>query len=89
MATKRTPVHREIRRQFTPEILDVFRRLRDAEYFSNAWWLEHGTLHRQLGCKLWQWPCVEPPGVERNYVVQPEALALWAELEQAAWESEE
>lgn len=83
MSTKRVPLHREHRRQFTPEALATFSRLRGATYYSDEWWSAHNELHRQLGAKLWEWPCVEPPGVDR----EPEAVALWGELEWALRES--
>jgi hypothetical protein len=83
MTTKRMPIHRELRQQFTPAVLAAFRDLRDAPPGSDAWWRLHNHLHRLVGAKLWEWPCVEPPDAERNYEVQPEAVALWAELEQA------
>ena len=83
MSTKRVPLHREHRRQFTPEALATFSRLRGATYYSDEWWSAHNELHRQLGAKLWEWPCVEPPGVD----AEAEAVALWRELEWALRES--
>ena len=83
MPTKRTPIRRERRQQFTPEVLSAFSRLRGATYYSPEWWSAHGELHRRLGAKLWEWPCVEPPGVD----AEAEAVALWRELEWALRES--
>lgn len=82
MPTKRTPIHRHTRRQITPEALRLFRQLRAAET-QEKWWAAHNALHRELGCKPWQWPCVASPAWNDNGV-RPEALALWAELEAAS-----
>ena len=83
MSTKRVPLHREHRRQFTPEALATFSRLRGTTYYSDEWWSAHNELHRQLGAKLWEWPCGEPPGVD----AEAEAVALWRELELALKEA--
>ena len=83
MGTKRTPIARDHRRSFTPLALDLFRRLKAAGD-NDEWWDIHNALRDVLQCRPWEWPCVEEPGVERNYEPRPEALALWAALEEAS-----
>jgi hypothetical protein len=83
VGTKRTPVNRDHRRSFTPQALDLFRKLKAAKAAprSGEWWDIHWLLHQELRCKPWEWPCVEEPNIERNYEPRPEALALWTALE--------
>lgn len=83
MGTKRTPFNRAMRRRISPRALDLFRSLKRASA-GDEWWAIHNDLHDELGCKPWQWPCVENPDAERNYEPAADALALWAELEAAA-----
>jgi hypothetical protein len=84
MVTKRTPINRDHRRQFSPLAIELFGKLKAAED-KDEWWEIHNQLHDELRCKPWEWPCVQDPDpeVERNYEPRPEALALWAALEGA------
>jgi hypothetical protein len=37
-----------------------------------AQWIDlHERLHDELGCKPWQWPCVEPPGPVPDWDADP------------------
>ncbi len=82
MATKRTPINRHHRRQITPAAIELFRQMKTAGTRA-AWWAAHNQLHRELGCKPWQWPCVADPAWN-DPEAHPDALALWAELEAAS-----
>ena len=80
MPTKRKPIKRNRTRLITPAALELFRQLK-AVQTQEKWWATHAALHRELGCKPWEWPCVADPDL--NSDARPEALALWAELEAA------
>lgn len=81
MPTKRKPIKRNRTRPITPAALELFRQLR-AAVTQEQWWAVHSQLHRELGCKPWEWPCVTDPDLNDSNA-RPEALALWAELEAA------
>jgi hypothetical protein len=59
-----------------------------------TWWSLHFDLHRQLGRKLWQWPCVQHPAArspypkdspaDRDWKPDVEAQALWQALAAAS-----
>jgi hypothetical protein len=68
--------------RITREAVAAFARLKAAPT-RDSWWDEHNKLHAVVGAKLWQWPCVEPPGAVRNYRVDPEAVELWLALDAA------
>jgi hypothetical protein len=63
----------------------------------DRWWKLHGMLHRELGCKPWDWPCIEhpdsvsgyPEGSEASKRWRPnmEAQELWKALDAAAREA--
>jgi hypothetical protein len=60
----------------------------------DKWWSLHGQLHRELGCRLEQWPAVEhplstspyPTGSAADKAWRPDERGreLWRLLEQAA-----
>jgi hypothetical protein len=82
MATKRTPIKRDHRHRFTQKALELIAELKEAKD-GERWWRLHNLLHNELGCRPWEWPCVEDPEADRNYEAHPDALALWAALERA------
>ena len=43
----------------------------------DRWWKLHGKLHRELGCKPWQWPCIEHPDTVSGYPEGSEAYKRW------------
>jgi hypothetical protein len=52
----------------------------------DRWYDLHDELHRELGCKLWDWPCVarqKPKGAGSTYV-SADITARMAALQQAA-----
>jgi hypothetical protein len=105
--TKRTPIHRSPLPQITPVAVRLFEAMKrcrctcnpDPEVFDDCrgcqkWWRLHNGLHDELGCRPWQWPCVEDPNVPVDDPDTPadwqpdlEAQALWNALEAAAREA--
>jgi hypothetical protein len=45
------------------------------------WFRLHSILHRELGCRPWEYPCVQHPDTEG---AKADAVARWRELEAAA-----
>jgi hypothetical protein len=43
----------------------------------DEWWRLHSELDKELGCRPWQWPCVEPPDAENPYPEGSYAAARW------------
>jgi hypothetical protein len=41
------------------------------------WWDLHSELHKELGARLWQWPCIEHPGTRSPYPRGSEADKRW------------
>jgi hypothetical protein len=33
----------------------------------DGWWDEHNILHREIGAKPWEWPCVQSPAVQNPW----------------------
>jgi hypothetical protein len=53
------------------------------------WWRRHNILHRELGCRPWEWPCVRNPDAKNPYPAGSFAAERWEEaredLAQARW----
>ena len=83
MTTKRTPIARPLRAQFSPEALDAFEALRKAE-MDDEWWARHRVLHRALGAMPWQYPCAAPGrwANDTEWNAAP-ARAMWRQLASA------
>jgi hypothetical protein len=94
MTTTRTPINRDKRRQFTPEIIAAFKvmeraRLRctcapeeqdDECPACERWWRAHKIVHRGLRIPLWQYPAFEYPDRDAS----PEQIELYRALKEAA-----
>jgi hypothetical protein len=59
MPSKRTPLHRNLRRRISSVALGAFARMQRLEVDSDPWWEAHGVLHRELQLKPWEWPAYE------------------------------
>jgi hypothetical protein len=61
------------------------------------WWELHRQLHNELGCRPWQWPCIEHPNsvspypegsrTAQTWRPKQEARRMWQALAQAAQEA--
>jgi hypothetical protein len=56
----------------------------DGEYWTHMpcpgcdrWWKLHSKLHRELGCKPWEWPCIQHPDTVSGYPEGSEAYKRW------------
>jgi hypothetical protein len=58
MATKRTPLKRQIHRRISPAALEAYRAMKVAET-DDEWWAHHRVLWHELRCKPWQFPCTD------------------------------
>jgi hypothetical protein len=73
MSMTRTPISRDKRRHFTPEIIAAFKVMERARRRCTCppnwdgddcpacerWWAAHKILRRALRLPLWQWPAIE------------------------------
>jgi hypothetical protein len=99
MVTNRRPFSRTRQPPFPPEALTAFREMARIEGLAEFWppssqsepalfraWADqHEILHRALGCKPWQWWCVQPPSVEgQESEYSEDARQRWLALAQAA-----
>jgi hypothetical protein len=73
MVTTRTPINRQPRSPITPQAIELFRQIVEAddsctcddfscEHCARFWKLQ-GALSRELKCRPWQYPPVIPPWV--------------------------
>jgi hypothetical protein len=81
MTKPRTP--RDAPLGFTPEILEIFRKMKSCAT-DDEWWDLHDQMHKELRGKPWQWPIISEPGAADFECA--EAEALWRELEAASAE---
>ena len=44
------------------------------------WWAQHSTLHDEVRCKPWDWPCIENPDVPPDWPSDLAAQARWRAL---------
>jgi hypothetical protein len=75
------------RQKFPPEAIEVFRRMQALDRYEaeDAWRAEHNRLHDSLGCKPWDWPCIEDPRYAPiGYAPNPDAVQRYRELAKAA-----
>lgn len=77
--TKRTPIARERKAQFTPEALAIFKEMRSLKCSSvpsdpraikdtecvdcEEWYRLHSQLHRALQLPPWRWPAIPRHGI--------------------------
>jgi len=81
--TRRTPIGRPPRPQYTPEAIEIFRKLRRARTGSERWWQLHNALCDALpGLRPWDWRCVENPDepLHPSLRPDPEARQRWRAL---------
>jgi hypothetical protein len=64
--------------------VEAFKVMRKLEQGSAEWWVQHRVLHRALGCRPWEWPCIVHPDTPR---ANRHAVARWRTLERAAAEA--
>jgi hypothetical protein len=91
--TKRVPIARHAMPRITPAAVAIFAEIRKHKYPSERWWELHNRLHDELGCKPWEWPCIEHPDsvccypegspAAQSWRPNEEARALWRQLEAA------
>jgi hypothetical protein len=82
-------------RQITPTAVDLFKRMDRLECTCkplpypkytppcagcDEWWELHAELWREVGAKLWAYPCIEVPTPE-NRKQYPDQVALYEELQ--------
>jgi hypothetical protein len=80
MPAKRTPLNRAARMRITPEAVELFGQLIEAET-KDDWWSLHNRLHDLLQTPPWQWPCILGPDDElHGGFGEPAARALFDEL---------
>src|ERR1700758_2226251 len=58
--TRRTPINRQHRPPVSVRAVRLFMKMRRCRD-SDRWWDLHTELRREVGAKLWEWPCIEDP----------------------------
>jgi len=95
--TRRTPLNRQHRPPITEAAVRIFIEMqvqrctcspRDAGTNikecpgCERYWAVHSRLSAELGCRPWEYPCIEDPDAPpTNYERDPQALARWRALE--------
>jgi hypothetical protein len=50
----------------------------------DEWWEAHRIIHRALGMKPWNWPCVLKPGSKLHGDDDEKAVERWRQIEEVA-----
>jgi len=91
--TRRTPINRQHKPPVSELAIRLFMKMQRCRN-CDRWWDLHTELRREVGAKLWEWPCIEDPHAGNpekpgtyNYErwkPDEKARARWRALEQGA-----
>jgi hypothetical protein len=101
MPTKRRKITRPPRRTFSAKAIALFQRMKVLDQQCQCtsehdeckacaeWWDRQGELHRELGLRPWQWPCIQRPdvpntGESQNQAWYEQAQQLYRAIESQA-----